>query len=339
MNKLKITNKTVFGIFAILTLCLLPRADTFAISERQLAGNLITEVSPDHPGAHTKVMVTLVSFALDLNRSIVSWSIDGETKLTGVAKNKLEFTTKGPGTRTTVIVRALAPDGTEHAKELVFIPGDIDLVWETNTYTPPTYKGKALLTSGGTVRFIALPILYDNTGKRVATDLLSYDWSRDYEKLRALSGYGKDVAEFGGFTTLKNTVISVVVRDLESGNSVESSVAIKAGEPTLRFYEESPLAGTRYERAVSGNYSMPGAEATLRAEPYHLPLSVGQRPTFRWTIGGLPAQADQANPRLITLRQEASGAGTAELACNVEGEVGSVKSALSVLFGSRTSVF
>ena len=60
------------------------------------APNLNVYVSPAHPGPRQQVAVTLESFATDLDRASISWSLNDTAAKQGVGQKSFTFTTGAP---------------------------------------------------------------------------------------------------------------------------------------------------------------------------------------------------------------------------------------------------
>ena len=311
-----------------------------ALVQRAIKGDIVARVSPDDPSPYSTVKIAIVSYEENLELSIVTWNINGKTVLQGVGKTELTFQAGGLGEVQKVNIHVASPDGGELEKEITINPGDIDLLWQADSYVPPSYRGKPILTSGSQVRFTALATLVDPQGRKIPPSQLIYEWQRNDEKISGAAGYGKEQLVASGFSILKDDVIGVLVRDPVSGAGAKGSVALRAATPRLLFYVESLLGGTQYEKAYATAYAPSGNESTLRAEPYFLSTTQGSHPSFDWKFAGNPAEADQENSALITLRQERQGAGEGNLACTATSENGaSVNGLMKIVFGHGVITF
>ena len=57
-------------------------------------GNAVSlSVSPEHPNPNQKVTIKALSFQVNLDNTIISWSVDGVVKLSGMGKKEFSFTT------------------------------------------------------------------------------------------------------------------------------------------------------------------------------------------------------------------------------------------------------
>lgn len=108
-------------------------------------------------------------------------------------------------------------------------------------------------------------------------------------------------------------------------------MSLSAEHPFVRIYENDPLLGIRYDRAISGSYTISGAETTLYAAPFSLPTT-GGAPFIQWFLNGSSAQTGNS----ITLRPTGSGEGNASLSLVAStGESNTATANLSLEFGAE----
>lgn len=271
-------------------------------------------ISPAYPGAYTDVTVTATSYSADLNRATLTWQIDGKPAESGVGLRSITVETGDLGVKKTVVV-LVRPSGESSTfrDEITITPTEVDLVAESNSYIPPTYRGKALFTPGSAVRITALPVFIDGTGKIVPPEKLVYTWQRNFVGVPNASGYGKRTFEL---PRLKNTAIeniSVMVSSLDGELRKERSITVKSTPPKLLFYEDRPLLGTWYNQALGNTVDLKESEITLRGEPFGIVSSVSST-IFEWLVSGEPTEGSPENARLLTFRHEArSGSGNARV--------------------------
>jgi len=209
------------------------------------------------------------------------------------------------------------------------------LIWEAESYTPTTYPGKALPSEGSRVFVIAMSNFVTADGTKIEDRNLSYEWVANFRPNRAASGVGKNVYVVDLPQGRAETDISVTVR--ENGGSLVASetLSIAPFAPRVLIYEEHPLLGTRYERALSDTYPLRSSEVTMRAEPYFLSGSISSF-SYTWTLGGRFIPSFGRLGELLTLRL-GDGSGTAPLsarATSASTQGGTNSKPLSIRFGS-----
>ena len=165
--------------------------------------SLITE--PASPAPETQVTARVESFLFDLNRSKISWQVNGTTKKSAIGGVDFSFQLGKAGSVTNVKAIVDTPDGTRIEKELSIRPAGVDIAWEARSTTPPFYKGKALFPPEGDATLVALPALRDGSGNLIPESSLIYRWTVDREVQGSASGYGKNTYSFQG-SVLSNPV-------------------------------------------------------------------------------------------------------------------------------------
>lgn len=301
-----------------------------AYTETSSGPEVLVTLSPENPGANEDVTATLQSFSLDLDRSQISWYINDEEKTSGPAIKFFKFRMGPSGTEVRLTVRVDAGDDLTAEKTLVMNPANVDLVYEAQTYVPPLYRGKAPPTQGSIVRITAMPSFIDGNGNKIPQESLIYEWQKNFSKDFGASGRGKDIFLVTMPTGLSSTNIKVRVSDSSGVLVAENKLSLSPTTPDVRFYEEHPLLGTRYERALGRAISMRSTELSLRAEPFGLYVS-GAPLFYSWSIdgSGVVPHADAKN--VLTLRQGTGTKGSSVLSMVVKNTLNSISSAGSLL--------
>jgi len=181
------------------------------------------------------------------------------------------------------------------------------------------------------VRLVAIANLRNLNGIMANPSTDAYVWTVDGIEIDSSSGVGKSSIDIPSPLEYRESTVSVVVTD-STGNLIGgTSFSYTAVDPIVRVYENDPLLGIRYDHALSGSYSITGAEATLYAAPFSLPISNGA-PTVQWFLDGSPAQTGNS----VTLRPAGSGEGSAALSLTASGDNATNAAAgLSLIFGAK----
>ena len=299
-----------------------------AVSETTIGGQLSATIEPANPGPFEETTISLTSFGVDLRSSTITWSLNGRQLKRGIGETQQKVTMGATGVRTTVTV-SVSGGGDSIQKTLVFVPQELSLTWEAQSYVPPLYQGKALPGPGAVVRLIALPEFKSESGATINPRDLTYRWQKGFEDIPEGTGKGKQTAEIKA-NVLGKTKVSVEVSSADGTLRAKKTVEIETAAPTLIFYKDRPLLGTDYAAPLGSNIFLTNAETTVRAEPYFFSLPFEQL-LFSWLINGRPATPDTTNPQAITLRQEGGVTGSAELRTSV--------SAPGFLFQESRAVF
>lgn len=238
---------------------------------------------------------------------LYSWSVDGVELASGVDLEEITVTAGAAGESKVVRVQVTNTEsGTSGQATYIIRPAVVDLVWEGNTYTPPLYLGKAFPTGESEIVVEAIPQM--QVGDELATkNNLIFNWEVDGEKRKSSSGYGKSVFRTSPTKFRYSTVITVTVSTPDDALSARSSVSIPTRSPGVIIYEEKPLAGTWFTKAVPATAPLTGDEITFRAVPFFVVNP--QALTYTWTLNREPFATAGEAPSLAVFRKTGEGTG------------------------------
>ncbi len=258
--------------------------------------NFEIDFSPQYPGPNANVSAMIISYTFDVNRATIAWIING--KISGSGKS-FSFTTGSIGTRTNLTVSIITPSGRALTKSFTFQSAEADLLWETASYTPAQYRGKALPPPQSLIKVVALPRGFNVSGTR-----LIYEWKRNNKNIPGSSGQGKNTFSFYGAET-GDEAISVKISTPDSSSAAESQTSIKISQPQIIFYENLPLEGPQYQTALGENFNLAKKEVILKAEPYFFSKRALKSISYEWQMNDKKIQTS-AKPNLLNLSAPAS---------------------------------
>ncbi len=303
------------ALFIFLSLSLFVGSSTAFAQLREQTVDLI--VTPDTPKANSIATFEVKSYAVDLNRSTISWGVNGVNKLIGMGERKFTATMGPNGKTTTITAKITDVDGNTLTKEISITPEDIVLYWQAlDSYTPIFYKGKALPTYESTVRVVAYPD-FSQGGSKIKPNNLIYTWYRNGVIAEDASGYGKNYITFKMDYTNPQEVIKVVATDINHSLSSENSITITPTDPMVVLYEDAPLTGINYTRALASQVSLLGSEATVIAEPFFFSAKSRNdiRLAYNWFLNNDLVE-NQTNPA-ITIRKATNNGGNSIISVQV----------------------
>lgn len=271
---------------------------------------------PEIPAPGELVHATAVSYAVDLDRSELSWFLNDTLSQRGVGKKSFSFRVGQAGSATSVLLVIKTPDGAILQKSLTFRPASVDLVWEASSYTPPFYKGKALYPYQGVVKIVALPNFVSENGSTLNEKNLVYNWTVDDKAVPEKSGFGKNSITVSGSIPLKPTFVQVEASSADSAIVAEGKVSLNPQSPGVLFYEVSPLYGTLRNLAFSGNATLQNEEIKIAAVPYFFGLKNGfaGHLVYEWLLDG---KAVGRGKNTLTFREEKDARGVAAVRLEV----------------------
>jgi hypothetical protein len=281
--------------------------DTDELQASESDDTLSLSANPPYPQPKQAITVHVQSLKMDLDRSTITWYVNGQKTKQGIGMTSMETTANTAGSPLIIAVEAENAAGRRALKSLTINSASVDILWEAQSYTPPFYKGKALLPYQGTFVVTAMPNLVEK-GIKLSSKNLVYTWAANGEPLKGSSGYGKDSATLTAGILLQPLQITVEVTSLSGKTTATGSTIIEARAPELVLYEDSPLYGPLYHRAFGSTLSLKNKEIWLRATPYYF-STPRFNPTvlsYNWNINN-NAAADTKDT--IILRQPGTVSG------------------------------
>lgn len=281
--------------------------------------SLNLDISPNSPRAGDSVTLTLSSDLLDLDSSRIIWYID-DTALKGTASKSITIKAKSNGDITTI--RAVVETADGITKEITgeISPGGVDLFTEPVAYSMPFYKGKPFFASQGSFRMVAIPdIMID--GEKIPSSKLIFKWSKDGSILGSNSGKGMDSLIVNG--TIPSRDINIGVQILDNANNVlaSNSKLVTLNNPKLLFYEDSPLYGVLYNKAIVGNYYLgTREELNIIAKPFSFSFSsdAPSEANYVWTSNGNYVSPNGRENELILRQTTTNLVGTASISVDLK---------------------
>lgn len=244
------------------------------------------DLNPSDPLPNTEARARITSFQFDANRAKITWELDAKAMLSGLGERDFTFTSPDLGKEKRLTVYVITAEGAQSKKTLNLIGQDIDLLWEAQTYTPPGYKGRAVPVIESFIKVSAIPHLFSG-GKEIQGSDLIYEWFLNFKKNIPASGAGKNsftfqLRDFDDF----DVVLKVSSRDnaavFEKGFTLSAdSISTK---PKILFYENNPLEGPRYNKALAREIVLSNGEIGIRAEPFFFSRGALARLSYEWTM-------------------------------------------------------
>ncbi len=197
---------------------------------------------------------------------------------------------------------------------------DVALIWEAVSYTPPFYKGKALNPNQGTVVVVAIPEISTETGQKIKTSDLNYRWYKNDILQNSSSGVGKNHFTFSGSVPIRDITIKVIISTLDQKVTIEKSVTITNVPPKIIFYENSPIYGLVFNRAIKNSVKMMADEFGIKAFPYFMSIDEAQNANldYTWTINNRASSGLDTDKTAMLFRQEIAGSGTTNVNLKIQ---------------------
>lgn len=223
-------------------------------------------LNPTNPRGGDSVVLTLSSNLLDLDSSRIVWFVNGVARKS-TSNKSITIKLDSSGLKTTIKAVVETTDGIIKEVSREFTPSGVDLIIEPVAYTTPFYKGKPYLLGQGTIKVVAVPdVMID--GAKIANKDLNFVWKKS-DNIISSSGKGKNFILLDSTIPVKDINLSLEVFDSAGNRLAENSKTIIISKPQILFYENSPLYGILYNKAVTGNYFL-GTREELKivAKPF-----------------------------------------------------------------------
>jgi hypothetical protein len=270
---------------------------------RAFTSDIALELSPENPGPGETVTIAARSLLLDLDALTLAWFKDGKALEQGAGRTSISLTAPPLGNSTEISLLVLE-NGTERARDNAIIrPVEIDLLWEADSFTPPFFRGRSLPSAGTQFRFEAQPHFIRADGSRVSNADIIFTWRRNGYVIQNVSGRGAARAVIDAPALFGANTISLEARSADGMFRGEESANLPAREPELILYEDHPLFGVMYHRALSSDVSLPGEEISLVAVPYFAEAahSYDSALLWEWKVNGNNIENDPDRPNEITI--------------------------------------
>ncbi|MDP6659782.1 MAG: hypothetical protein QF679_02135 [Candidatus Pacebacteria bacterium] len=287
------------------------------------ADEVILSTSPQFPRSNESVSVSVKSFSYNLDNSNIAWFVDDVLVREGIASMDIDIETGNVGTRIRVSVVVSTDTGFIVREDITIYPADVDILWQADSYSPPFYRGKKLAPPDGDVEVIAMPRIANTFGSLVSSEGLIYTWTRNNKVIGSQSGKGKRVfstkAPFGEEVDVISVKVSTPDGLVTGGRLVE----VSSSEPKIVFYEEDPLLGQMFNKAIDKDFGVGEEEKQFTAYPYF--FSVDGRNSrdldFSWQVNGREIENLDEDRGSLVVANEGGGSGSSILSLDIRNLV------------------
>lgn len=252
-------------------------------------------------------MAALESSLVDLDTARVVWYIDGKRQTTEATQ--VPITVGELGSHTLVSAQVTTSGESIISAETTISPTSIDLLYDTDSYTPPFYRGRALPSAGSHV-FVQAFVHFVENGKEVQAANIIYTWKRNGQVLLGASGRGKSTLATDAPYLYGTDTITLSAASADGTFTGERTIRIPSVEPVIRLYEDHPLFGLRLDQALGTTTNISEREMTFAAIPFYATItSPGDRAlSYTWRVNGAAVDTGTNLPYELTLGGDQGGA-------------------------------
>ncbi len=299
-------------------------------------GALRIGMTPVHPAPGQVVHLSLESALIDLDSSTITWTVDGKRAAT--SGTTLDINAGALGSNRSVSADVVSAEGSIVSAETTITPTELDLLYDSDSYVPPLYQGRALPSAGSTLRLVAIPHFKRPGGSEAPVSDITFTWRRNGQALGSLSGKGKNTISIPAPYLYGTDYISVEAATSDGTLSGDASVSIPAADPIVRLYEDHPLFGLRLDKALASTTNIVDREMTFAAIPFFATAAspADDALSYAWTVDGKSVNTNGDTKHELTLG--ASGGGDAHLSVaitHVSNIFFSADSAWHIIFNSN----
>ncbi len=278
--------------------------------------DIVLSINPTNPGPNQNATAELSSFAIDLDKTYISWRINARDVAHGVGKTKVSFTTGDIGSQTNIVVDLETIEGQILSKNITLTSSKIDLLWEAkDSYVPPFYKGKALGTREGTFKVVAMPNIIVK-GEKVSANNLSYTWKKNGNGQPSSSGWGKSFFSFKNSFLDEENELEVRIGDIYENEVGKESITIPMQKPKIVFYKKDSTLNTELRKSLGSNAKISKDGVVIMAIPYFFSTKMQNFDDlkFSWLADGKEVITTYPKNEISVVGAEGkSGSGTIKL--------------------------
>lgn len=280
-------------------------------------GSIEVTLIPENPSEYETVQASIVSYMTDLDSAGIVWEVNGKTVKSGIGQKVVNFKVGGIGEETNLKIDIQTKEGESITKTIKISPSSVDLIWQSNSYVPPFYKGKTMFAHQDSVTVIAIPHMTSN--KEFDPTSYIYKWTQNGVALQSLSGYGKNTITIQGSIISRPIKIKVEVSSPYSYSTAYGYTTITPIDPFVLLYNKSPLYGIQFQRSIYGVNQMSSPEMTVVAEPMFFDVRYAKSANiaYKWFINGNPVNNDLTDSTQV-FRPKEGTSGTSEITVKVE---------------------
>lgn len=282
-------------------------------------GGLDISASSDNPIPGQTVKITVRSYSLDINSAKISWVINGVTAKDAIGATVMDVKAPSLGKTLSIKISAVTPEGRSETGTITIGSGSIDLIFETDGYTPPFFKGKISPVYQNAVKITAIPHLANSSGQEYDPKTLIYQWKRNNRAIENQSGYGKQSITLVGDIVPRPYDISVEVWPRDDSTHAKSIAEVSTSEPTIGFYVDDPLYGQLFNRAIDSIIRIGSEkETSILAVPFgfNKPSSGIGSLTWSWSIND-SMRSELSSKESVVLRAPDDADGSSNIQLNV----------------------
>lgn len=258
-------------------------------------------MQPAYPAPGETVALQAESYGINLDRSTVIWYADTKEIARGEGLKTASVTTGKLGSVTNITVVAEEFGGLIGSSELILRPTEVDLIWQSDSYVPPYFRGRTFAGAGSTINAEAIVRFVKSDGTEIPESSIIYTWYKG--STRIFSGRGQSSITTTSPILFGTEELSVDAESVDGLYHGHASVQLTSVDPFLMLYENHPLFGVLYHRALVGSVTTLEREQKVTAVPYFAPITTPHDAglIYDWALAGKKIASDPEHPDTFTI--------------------------------------
>lgn len=265
-------------------------------------------LSPNYPRPGQSVRLSARAVGIDLQNSSMVWLVDGSVVASGTGASTATTLAGKAGDHATVELDVTGDDGITHTAQAIIAPTTVDLIVNSDSYTPPFYLGRSLPSAGTSIIAQAVTNFVLPNGKSLSDSSITFTWKQDGQVLGDLSGRGRSTAVIPIAHLYGGGTISVEAVSSDGTFGGAATVSLPVLSPILDLYEDHPLYGVLFNTSLPLTARSHETEVTFFATPYFMHASGVRDPRllWEWSVNRTPIATATQRPNELTLNAASS---------------------------------
>ncbi len=284
----------------------------------QIVSDVYIATIPENPEPGEDVTVQVSSYTINVDGTLITWYENGKRVSSGIGLKSHSMKAPDSGKETTVVARLETLEDSVDVS-VVIRPSVMVILWETSdSYVPPFYKGKALLTADSAVKIVAMPEIGQGS-TRVNPKNMVYSWRKDYSNDQEASGYGKNYFIYTSDYLDPSSFIEVSATTVAGDKTSSGGTNIGTYQPKVLFYKVDEALGTLFENALKSGHRIVNKEVVFVAPYFISPRDLRiPRLDWSWYINDSRIINENIQPNIIPLQVESGVSGMSKLRILIE---------------------
>ena len=282
-----------------------------AVMAQNLLPDPITiSTNPEAPAPGQSVTVSAQSLTADLNKSDISWSVNGRFASSGFGLKSLNLNLPFGNQAILIEVTVKSTTGETFYAKKTISPKRLILITEAvDSYVPYWYGGKAEVANAGRFRVYAYAEIYSGS-KRLQPSELLYKWSVRDEPLGDSSGVGRDTLTYKLLDEYGDDVpVSVTVSPVSSDEEVTETTNIKPKNPELLAYLGNEYGDVSNLNTIKNNQTIKNKTFSVVLEPFFFSTDSYKQKNleYSWYVNNNPDTGSSNYVKFFRLAENATG--------------------------------